>query len=55
MLKSASVNPLKANNPQPLPLMTLRILLSISLGVLGSQVLNSQVLQLDAPMERLRQ
>jgi hypothetical protein len=56
MLTSASVNPLKANNSQPLSLTMLRILLSIvSLGVLGSQVLKPQVLQQDAPMEQLRQ
>jgi hypothetical protein len=55
MLTSASVNPLKANNYQPLPLMMLRIVLSVSLGVIGSQVLKPQVLQQDAPMERLRQ
>lgn len=35
--------------------MMLKILLSLSLGVLGSQVLKHQVLQLDAAMEQLRQ
>jgi hypothetical protein len=55
MLKSTSVNPLKANNYQPLPLMMLSTILNVSLGVLGSQVLKPQVLQQDAPMERLHQ
>jgi hypothetical protein len=55
MLTSASVNPLKANNYQPLSLMMLSTILSVSLGVLGYQVLKPQVLQPDAPMERLRQ
>jgi hypothetical protein len=45
----------KANNSQPLSLTMLRILLSVSLGVIGSQVLKTQVLQQDAPMERLHQ
>jgi hypothetical protein len=56
MLTSTSVNPLKANNSQPLSLTMLSKILSIvSLGVLESQVLKPQVLQPDAPMERLRQ
>jgi hypothetical protein len=56
MLISTSINPLKASNSKPLPMMIMRIGLSLSLvGVLGLQVLNPQVLQPDAHLEILRQ
>jgi hypothetical protein len=55
MLISASINPLKVDNSQSPPLTMIRIVLSISLSVLGSQILPPQVLQRDAPMERPRQ
>ena len=54
MLISAATNPLKANNSLPLQLTMRRIALSISFsGVLGLQILNPQVLQLDVQLGRL--